>query len=350
MTFSRPIILFAMANDAQYALRLAEEERSVREELRDAHDDQRIEFYSLGHTTVDDIFATLNRFHDRMAVFHYSGHSDGEYLRLEGGDASDDSISALLGMEQQLRLVFLNGCANYRQLDELFSQGVRAVIATSAPIDDDKALHFSSQFYHALAAGKTIREAFDTAASYLQNRQPDFLAVTRSFQLRPEDREENRFPWGLYTQHPVDADWHLPTPEQMAETIPRNQAKMGPADLQLQETVQRPGAASENLGALRGVELETHDRRVQNSQGVFRLASDTLLGRGPDCDIVVLDPNVSRRHARILCRPEGVFLEDQNSSNGTFWNDTRISRIPITEAGTLRLDQVEFQVRILRND
>lgn len=46
-----------------------------------------------------------------------------------------------------------------------------------------------------------------------------------------------------------------------------------------------------------------------------------ILGRGEDSDIRIQDNSVSRRHARIEPTPEGCFISDQQSTNGTFVND-----------------------------
>lgn len=47
-----------------------------------------------------------------------------------------------------------------------------------------------------------------------------------------------------------------------------------------------------------------------------------IIGRGEDCDIRILDNSVSRRHARIEHMPEGFFVLDMQSTNGTFINDS----------------------------
>jgi len=48
---------------------------------------------------------------------------------------------------------------------------------------------------------------------------------------------------------------------------------------------------------------------------------DTLIiGRLPTCDLAIASPLVSREHARLLCDPSGVTLEDLRSTNGTFIN------------------------------
>ena len=53
-----------------------------------------------------------------------------------------------------------------------------------------------------------------------------------------------------------------------------------------------------------------------------------ILGRGLDCDIVVLDVVSSRRHAKLSLGESvtDVFVEDLNSKNGTWINEVRVAR------------------------
>ena len=50
-----------------------------------------------------------------------------------------------------------------------------------------------------------------------------------------------------------------------------------------------------------------------------------IIGSGEDCDIVVAQPKVSRRHCRFTEKADGCLLEDLNSSNGTYVNGERIA-------------------------
>ncbi|MFQ5858405.1 MAG: FHA domain-containing protein [Anaerolineae bacterium] len=45
-----------------------------------------------------------------------------------------------------------------------------------------------------------------------------------------------------------------------------------------------------------------------------------LLGRAPDCDVVIPDPRASRRHVELRRDEEGVTLHDLNSTNGSRLN------------------------------
>lgn len=205
-----PIFLFAFANDEENRLHLEEEERKARELLQIAHDNRKIEFHSLGATTLDDIYKTFNRFHNRIAVFHYGGHSGDTFLELRDKKARVSNLSVLMGMQDNLKLVFLNGCANKAQVEVLLDKGVPAVNATSAGIKDPKAILFSKIFYDALSNRKSIRESFDTAKARLEEELTDADVGYRHLGIELDKGEE--FPWGLYSKEDADLDWKIPDP------------------------------------------------------------------------------------------------------------------------------------------
>lgn len=51
---------------------------------------------------------------------------------------------------------------------------------------------------------------------------------------------------------------------------------------------------------------------------------DMLVGRSTSCDVQIYDPKVSRRHFMIRFANGGFFLQDQQSSRGTFVNGERV--------------------------
>jgi len=55
-----------------------------------------------------------------------------------------------------------------------------------------------------------------------------------------------------------------------------------------------------------------------------RSRPEIRIGRAPDQDIVLADPAISRKHARIVWKSGSAFLEDFGSRHGCFLNGTRI--------------------------
>lgn len=58
---------------------------------------------------------------------------------------------------------------------------------------------------------------------------------------------------------------------------------------------------------------------------VFELEQFSSIGRDFDNDLILDDSLVSRRHAIIIWKNDGFYLEDMKSSNGTFLNGVKIS-------------------------
>jgi uncharacterized protein (TIGR02996 family) len=55
-------------------------------------------------------------------------------------------------------------------------------------------------------------------------------------------------------------------------------------------------------------------------------SDEVTLGRTPENQVVLLGPNVSERHARLMCRGSAVVLCDAGGPYGTFVNGARIAR------------------------
>lgn len=214
---SLPLFLFAFAQSAADAQleQLRAEEQGIRKALQQARDARRIDYEFLGNTTLDELYAQLNRFHNRLAIFHFSGHSNNQLLALQDKPTRAGNLSTVLGMQNQLMLVFLNGCANAQQVQELWDKGCKVIIATQAKVEDTAAMQFSLAFYQALKEGKTLREAFDTAKSQLSDQAggKQSLALYRT-PVAGDQVEKQGFPWGLYVREADEAllDWTLPDP------------------------------------------------------------------------------------------------------------------------------------------
>lgn len=64
---------------------------------------------------------------------------------------------------------------------------------------------------------------------------------------------------------------------------------------------------------------------LKSGTSIPLLLESMVLGRMPNCDIVLPDHTVSRQHARIVRRNQSFYLEDLQSRNGTYVNGQRIT-------------------------
>lgn len=58
----------------------------------------------------------------------------------------------------------------------------------------------------------------------------------------------------------------------------------------------------------------------------LNIERDMLVGRHQDADILLQSADISRRHAALLRKDQQLWVQDLNSSNGTFINDVRIEQ------------------------
>src|SRR4051812_43206586 len=82
------------------------------------------------------------------------------------------------------------------------------------------------------------------------------------------------------------------------------------------------------------------------------LEGETSIGRRPDCDIVVMNSQVSRRHAQITGVSGTFTVADLGSANGTYVNGVRVSeqvRRRQTASNWARIAFLSCSLRIPRN-
>jgi pSer/pThr/pTyr-binding forkhead associated (FHA) protein len=74
--------------------------------------------------------------------------------------------------------------------------------------------------------------------------------------------------------------------------------------------------------------------------------SGVLLGRNPECTLVLDDDFASGRHARIFRRDGGWFVEDLGSTNGTYLASRKLSQpMPVEVGSSLRIGKTVFELR-----
>ncbi len=83
------------------------------------------------------------------------------------------------------------------------------------------------------------------------------------------------------------------------------------------------------------------DYRVRDGQN--------SLGSDPSCNIVIMHPTISGKHASLRVQEGKFFLTDLDSTNGTFLNrdDKRIAREEIKDNDLIRLGEVTLKFKCL---
>ncbi|MCY1035560.1 FHA domain-containing protein [Corallococcus sp. BB11-1] len=75
-----------------------------------------------------------------------------------------------------------------------------------------------------------------------------------------------------------------------------------------------------------------------------------LIGRTSECDVVLYDPGVSRRHCRIVKMGEGYGVEDQKSANGTLINGAAVQKHELVDGDAITLGPVTFLFAIAQDE
>ena len=70
-----------------------------------------------------------------------------------------------------------------------------------------------------------------------------------------------------------------------------------------------------------------------------------VVGRGLSSDIALYDPTISRRHAELTARTDGVQIKDLGSSNGTFVNGAKVTSGRIQADDTVTFGRLMFHLK-----
>ncbi len=205
-----PTLYLAFANhSAQPLENLQEESREVYARLHPRKMQGHYGIHREEFLELDTMAQYLSSYRNDIYLFHFAGHASQEALLLSDREAGATGIGTMLARQENLGLVFLNGCSTKDQVAFLLDKGVPAVIATSAPINDTRAKDFAVQFYQALADGHDIGGSFDMAQGYALAREPQPLAFHRGIAI-PENIQIDTQHWGLYVRDEHALEWTLP--------------------------------------------------------------------------------------------------------------------------------------------
>lgn len=76
----------------------------------------------------------------------------------------------------------------------------------------------------------------------------------------------------------------------------------------------------------------------------FEVRNSATIGRAEGCEVVLEDGAVSREHARITLEGNSIVLEDMESTNGTYVDGAKVSRIALSDGGRFTIGETVFRV------
>jgi len=71
-----------------------------------------------------------------------------------------------------------------------------------------------------------------------------------------------------------------------------------------------------------------------------------IIGRGNACQIKISDPSVSRQHIRFRYSQGHWFIQDLQSSTGTYVNNLKVEAATLKQGDIIRIGSSEFEFRI----
>lgn len=127
-----------------------------------------------------------------------------------------------------------------------------------------------------------------------------------------------------------EADNHVPDENEQQHTLIFTDKSFQPEPLQRER--------SYLLEAVEGTDI---GKRFPLKEGSI------FIGRHSECDLVLDDTKISRRHATLACRNGEFFLDDLGSTNGTFVNGRRIGRTKITPGDRVSVGNTVLELRVV---
>jgi len=166
------VILFFAANPkGTKPLRLDEEIREIDEGLRRAKHRDNFELRQKWAVRPEDLRRAMLDEHPN--IVHFAGHGTGEkgiVLEDHQGVAlpvTAQALSNLFALFPDVECVLLNACYSAIQAESI-STKIKYVIGMTQAIGDSAAILFSSSFYDAIAAGKSVEFAFRFGCNALE--------------------------------------------------------------------------------------------------------------------------------------------------------------------------------------
>lgn len=200
-----PVVLLAFANnyrEESFLVNLAKERDEIIEILRTAKDKALCDYEIIEDANIKKVAKAFNYWGSkgRVSIFHFAGHANDYQLCFNSFKGEPEYIYAegfaqFLGQQDDLKLVFLNGCATQEHANYLHEKGIPAVISTIREVNDSLAADMAIEFYRSLSTDKTIWNAFLEAEGIVKAKNEQWSVFTRGLGFN-KDNQKNDI-WGL---------------------------------------------------------------------------------------------------------------------------------------------------------
>jgi CHAT domain len=159
-------------NPGRRRLRVDEEFREIQQTVSQGRERDNIQLESRWAVQPRDITQAL--FAVEPHFVHFAGHGNTKEESIVVGDEYgyshtipvDGLVQAFQAAGQGVRCVVVNACSTERLAQALATAGL-CVIGMRQPVGDHSAVRFSVGFYQALAAGRSVKTAFDAGVAQL---------------------------------------------------------------------------------------------------------------------------------------------------------------------------------------
>lgn len=203
---NRPIVLSYFSQGNPHLENIVQEANGLQQTWHTFARKINIEYFPQVDPSVEQIIDDIRINKRKVIIFHFSGHAAEQNLFFDNGAANANGLAGLLGEAYNLKMVFLNGCGTYDQVNLLLNNNVKIIIATRGNIEDGLARQFSELFYKNITAGNgtSIKESFlDTINSLItlgalpSDTLKNANVVSRGLVINNLEQNNN---WGLFVK------------------------------------------------------------------------------------------------------------------------------------------------------
>ncbi|MEA5499578.1 FxSxx-COOH system tetratricopeptide repeat protein [Limnoraphis robusta] len=199
-------VLFLASNPKQtQPLDLGKEIREIKNKIQASQNRDYLEFEKAWAVRFDELIQNLNEY--KPHIVHFSGHGSntGEIILLDKYDqpqaVSTEAIKELFSTvsKDNIKVVLWNACYS-KTIGEAIAEFIDCVIGMNTAINDQAAIDFAATFYGAIAAKRSVQQAFTQAKAVLMTSQISEEKIPELIhreQINPEeiilvsDREDN---------------------------------------------------------------------------------------------------------------------------------------------------------------